>query len=67
MLGFYSAWPWDKVEEFMINEKLVPAGYTQEQWDRQISKAVRDMNPQRNPKGQMCIVYLLAEAKSLRT
>ena len=71
MWGFCSAWLWDKVEEFMINEKFVPAGCTQEQWDRfpnrMISKAFRDMNLQRNPKGRLCILYVLAKAKSLRT
>ena len=51
----------------MINEKFVPAGCTHEQWDRRISKAVRDMNLQRNPKGRLCILYVLAKAKSLRT
>ena len=65
--GFCSAWLWDKVEEFMINEKFVPAGCTQEQWDRQISKAVKEMHLQRNPKGRLCILYVLAKAKSLWT
>ena len=67
MWGFCLAWLWDKVEEFMINEKFVPAGCRQEQWDRRISKAVKDMHLQRNPKGRLCILYVPAEARSLRT
>ena len=48
-------------------EKFVPAGCTQEQWDRCVATAVRDTNLQRNPKGRLCILYVLAKAKSLRT
>ena len=65
MWGFCSAWLWDRVQEFMRNETFVPAGSTQAQ--RKISKAVRDMNLQRNPKGRFCILYVLAKAKSLQT
>ena len=67
MWGFCSAWLWDKVEEFMPQEKFVPAGCNQDLWDRRISRAIRDMNLQRNSKGRLCILYVLAKAKSLRT
>ena len=67
MWGFCSAWLWDRVEEFMRKEKFTPAGCTIDQWNNRIAKVVRDMSLQRNPKGRLCIVYVLAKAKSLLT
>ena len=51
----------------MRKEKFTPAGCTMDQWNNRIAKVVRDMSLQRNPKGRLCILYVLAKAKSLRT
>ena len=67
MLGFCAAWLWDQVEEFMRNEKFTPAGCTVDQLNTKIARVVKDMSLQRNPKGRLCILYVLAKAKSLRT
>ena len=67
MWGFCSAWLWDQVEEFMRKEKFTHADCTMDQWNNRIAKVVRDMSLQRNPKGRLCILYVLAKAKSLRT
>ena len=67
MWGFCAAWLWDQVEEFMRKENFTPAGCTVDQWNTKIARVVKDMNLQRNPKGRLCILYVLAKAKSLRT
>ena len=36
-------------------------------WNNRIAKVVRDMSLQRNPKGRLCVLYVLAKTKSLRT
>ena len=65
--GFCSAWVWEKVTEFMINEKFHDTGWTQDQWTRAIGDAVSDMELERNKHGKLCILYVLAKAKSRRT
>ena len=67
MWGFGSAWLWDQVADFMKKEKFSPAGCLVDQWNNRIAKAVRVMSLQRNPKGRLCVLYVLAKAKSLRT
>ena len=51
----------------MRKEKFTPAGCTVDQWNTRIARVVNDMRLQRNPKGRLCILYVLAKAKSLRT
>ena len=65
-VGIYPAWLWDQVEDFMRKEKFVAASCTAERWNDRIAHAVRDMNLQHNPKGTLCVVYVLAKAKSHR-
>ena len=65
MWGF-CAWLWDQVEDFMRKEKFTPAGCTVDQWNTRIARVVNDMGLQRNPKGRLCILYVLAKAKSPR-
>ena len=65
--GFCSAWVWEKVTEFMINEKFEDTGWTQDQWTRAIGDAVSDMQLERNKHGKLCVLYVLAKAKSRRT
>ena len=38
-----------------------------EQWNNRIAQAIRDMSLQRNPKGRLCVLYVLAKATTLRT
>ena len=67
MWGFCVAWLWDQVEDFMRKEKFTPAGCTVDQWNTKIARVVNDMSVHCNPKGRLCILYVLAKAKSLRT
>ena len=65
--GFCSAWVREKVTEFMINEKFHDTGWTQDQWTLVIGDALSDMELERNKRGKLCILYVLAMAKSRRT
>ena len=65
--GFCSAWVWEKVTEFMINENFDHTGWTQDEWAHAIGDAISDMELERNKQGKLCILYVLAKAKSRRT
>ena len=65
--GFCLAWVGEKVAEFMISEKFHDTGWTQDQWTRAIWDAASDMELERNKHGKLCILYVLAKARSRRT
>ena len=67
MWGLCSAWVWEKVEEFMISENFARTNWTQREWKQNIAKVVKDMKLQCSEWGRLCILYVLAKAKSLRT
>ena len=66
MWGFCPTWVWDKVEEFMRAEKFINTRWQKPDWDQSISAAVQAMALQRNPQGRMCVLDVLAKAKSLK-
>ena len=65
--GFCSAWVRDKVTEFMITEKFPDTQWSQEQWDTNVATTIQEMQLQRNQQGKLCVMHVLAKAKSLRT
>ena len=51
----------------MINEKFLQTGWTQDEWAHAIGDAISSMELERNKQGKLCVLYVLAKAKSRRT
>ena len=48
----------------MINEKFDRTGWTQKEWAHAIGDAISGMQLECNKQGKLCILYVLAKAKS---
>ena len=65
--GFCSALVWKKVTRFIINEKFDHTGWTQKELAHGKGDAIEGMEPERKKQGKLCILYVLAKAKSRYT